>query len=70
MERNESIEQIQEACKQIALQMMKIHPAVPHLKDDDTQNDIFKASHQLTVELETIKKKLIRLQGRDESEEL
>jgi len=70
MERDESIKQIQEACKQIALQMMKIHPAVQHLKDDDTQNEIFKASHQLTVELETIKKKLIRLQGRDESEEL
>ena len=70
MPRDKSIIQIQEACKQIALQMMKIHPAVPHLQDDDTQNDIIKASHQLTVELETIKKKLIRLQNRDNSSEL
>ena len=37
---------------------MKIHPAVPHLQDAETQDDIFKASHQLTVELETIKKKI------------
>jgi len=70
MQRNEAIEKIQEACKQIALQMMKIQPAVSHLNDQGTQDDIFKASYQLTIELETIKKKLIRLQKRDDSEEL
>ncbi len=61
---------IQEACKQIALQMMKIHPQVGKLDDAETQADILKAAHNLTVELETIKKKLIRLKGRDESREL
>lgn len=70
MNRQEAIEQIQTACKGIAIQMMKLHPAVPHLEDAETQADILKASHQLTVELETIKKKLIRLQHRDDSTEL
>jgi len=70
MERKEAIEKIEEACKQIALQMMKIHPMVGDLDDEETQADILKAAHELTVELETIKKKLIRLKGRDDSTEL
>jgi len=70
MEREEAIEKIEEACKQIALQMMKIHPTVRHLGDEETQADVLKAAHELTVELEIIKKKLIRLKGRDDSTEL
>ncbi|MGI8601708.1 MAG: hypothetical protein ACR2OZ_01780 [Verrucomicrobiales bacterium] len=67
MTRNEAIERIQEACKQIALQMMRIHPAVPGLGDEPTQAALLKAAHQLTVELETIKKLVIRLQNRDDN---
>ena len=70
MEREAAIEKIEEACKQIALQMMKIHPTVGDLDDEETQADILKASYDLTVELETIKKKLIRLKGRDDSTDL
>jgi len=70
MERADAIEKIEEACKQIALQMMKIHPSVGGLDDEETQADILKSAHELTVELETIKKKLIRLKGRDDSTEL
>jgi len=70
MTREEATIQIQEACKTIALQMMKIHPAVPALQDEGTQSDVLKSAHQLTVELETIKKKLIQLQKRDDSAEL
>ncbi|MEM7146156.1 MAG: hypothetical protein AAF591_13540 [Verrucomicrobiota bacterium] len=70
MTRDEAIEHIQGACKEIALQMMKLHPAVGSLGDEETQGDVLKAAHQLTVELETIKKKLIRLQNRDDSAEL
>lgn len=65
--RAKAIETIQEACKQIALQMMKIHPQVGKLGDEATQADVLKSAHALTVELETIKKKLIRLKGRDDS---
>lgn len=70
MDRTEAIGKIEEACKQIALQMMKIHPLVSSLGDEETQGDVLKAAHGLTIELETIKKKLIRLKGRDDSVEL
>ncbi|MEM8955073.1 MAG: hypothetical protein AAGD22_13055 [Verrucomicrobiota bacterium] len=70
MTREEAIDQIQGACREIALQMMKVSPAVASLEDEATQGDVLKAAHQLTVELETIKKKLIRLQNRDDSSEL
>jgi hypothetical protein len=70
MTRDEAIDRIQTACKEIALQMMKVHPAVANLQDAETQGDVLRAAHQLTVELETIKKKMIRLQNRDDSTEL
>jgi hypothetical protein len=67
MSREESIGQIQDACRQIALALMRIHPAVAGLGHEDTQATILKAAHQLTVELETIKKSVIRLQQRDDT---
>ena len=70
MTRDQAADQIQEACKQIALQLMKIHPAIGKLDDAETQSACLKAAHQLTVELETIKKQIIRLRKRDESTEL
>ena len=70
MDRNEAAGQIEEACKQIALQLMKIHPAIGKLGDADTQAACLKAAHQLTVELETIKKQIIRLRKRDDSTDL
>lgn len=68
--RDEAIEKIQEACKQIALQLMKIGPSIQKLENEATQDDIVKASYKLTIELEIIKKKLIKLQDRDGSSEL
>jgi hypothetical protein len=70
MDRPQACDQIQEACKQIALQMMKIHPAVPALGDEGVQGEVLKAAHSLTVQLEVIKKQVIRLRGRDGSREL
>lgn len=70
METQQAIEQIDAACLQISLQMMKLQPAAAHLGDEDIQADVIKAAHQLTVELEVIKKKLIQLKGRDDSSEL
>jgi hypothetical protein len=67
MTRNEAITQMEAACREIALQMMKIHPAVGALDDEPTQSEVLRAAHQLTVELEVIKKKLIQLQKRDDS---
>lgn len=70
MEAQQAIEQIEAACLQISLQMMKVQPAAAHLGDEQTQSDVIKAAHQLTVELEVIKKKLIQLKGRDDSTDL
>ncbi len=70
MSREASAEKIQEACKQIALQMMKLTPAIRGLEHEETQAALLKSAHQLTVELETIKKLVIRLLQRDDSTEL
>ncbi len=70
MTRDEAIEKIEAACKVISLEMMKITPAARNLEDEQTTADVVKASYQLTVELEVIKKKLIQLKGRDSSTEL
>ncbi|MCA1964887.1 MAG: hypothetical protein LDL31_13160 [Prosthecobacter sp.] len=67
MTRPEAIQHIREAAKAIALQMMKIHPALPHLKDEETMKDSLKSLHEMTVHLETIKKKIGRLEKQDDS---
>jgi hypothetical protein len=61
------IAQLQEAAKQIALQMMKMHPAVRKLPDESARDDCLKSLHEMTVQLESIKKRLIRIQQRDDS---
>jgi hypothetical protein len=70
MTRDEAISRIQSTCQTISLEMMKIHPAARALGDEAVQAIIVKAAHQLTVELEIIKKQIIRLQHRDDSTEL
>ena len=67
MERAAAIQQIRDASRDIARQMMKIHPAIPHLGNPETQGEILKALHQLTVELEVVKKKVGRLERDDDS---
>ncbi len=70
MTQSEAIERIEAACKVIALEMMKVTPAARHLTDEQIKSDVVKAAYQLTIELEIIKKKLIKLKGRDESSDL
>ena len=67
MERPEAIQQIRDACKIIVQQFMKIHPAVPQLQHPETQDEFYKTLHQMTVELETLKKKLGKLEREDVS---
>ena len=67
MERPEAIQQIRDACKVIVQQFMKIHPAVRALGHQETQDEIYKTLHQLTVELEVLKKKLGKLERDDAS---
>ncbi len=67
MERAAAIKQIRDACTGVALQFMKISPALPHLGDDATRGDCIKALHEATVQLEIIKKKIGRLERADDS---
>ena len=67
MDQPAAIQQIRDACRDIARLTMKIHPAVPHLGHEETQADVLRALHQLTVELEVIKKKIGRLEREDSS---
>ena len=59
MNQSEAIAQIEEGCRTISLAMMKVTPAIRFLNDEETQSDVLKASHQLTFELEVIKKQLV-----------
>lgn len=70
MDRAEAIAQIREAAKNIALQFMKIHPALRALNDEATSNECFKAIHEMTVQLELIKKKVGKLEREDDSTDL
>lgn len=67
MERSAAISQIREACKNIGLQFMKIHPALPHLQDAETMSDSLKCLHEMTVQMEMIKKKIGKLERADDS---
>lgn len=66
MERPEAIQQIREACRLIVQQFMRIHPAVPGLAHAETQDEFYRILHQMTVELETLKKKLGKLERADQ----
>jgi hypothetical protein len=70
MERAEAIEQIRAACNTLASGITSVHPLVPALADKPTQDEIFKALFELTKNVETVKKQLLKLQRRDESAEL
>ncbi len=61
MERDEAIENIEESCKVIALEMMKLTPKAKFLDDEEIAGEVMKASYELTIQLEIIKKKLIQL---------
>ena len=70
MESTETIEEIQEHCKTVALAFMKIHPVVGKLKSDELRGICLKSLHAMTTELEVMKKHLIKSQNRDDSSDL
>jgi hypothetical protein len=70
MEQENAIRKIEESCKTIALEMMKLTPLAKNLGDEVIAGEVMKASYELTIQLEIIKKKLIQLKGRDDSTEL
>jgi hypothetical protein len=66
-ERNIAIQQIRDKANQIAGIVTSIHPLAPKLADPPTQGELFKALFELTKQVESVKKALLRLEKRDES---
>ena len=67
MDRTQAIEQIKEACANIAREMMRINPVIGKLEDKDTETKLYETVYQATSNIEVIKKSVIKLQGRDDS---
>jgi hypothetical protein len=47
--------------------MMDLNPTITYLDDQETQEALFEASYELTKQLEIIKKRIIKLERRNES---
>lgn len=67
MDRTTAIQQIRASCNAISSGVTGIHPLVPGLADQPTQDEIFKTLFELTKNVETIKKQLLKLERRDDS---
>ena len=70
MKNADTIEAIQDHCKTVALEFMKIHPLVGKLENEELRGICLKSLHAMTTELEVIKKHLIKAQNRDDSSDL
>ena len=70
MDRDTAVAQIRKACNGISVELMKINPAVSALGDKEAQDEIYRTVFELTKEVETIKKRLARLERSDESRDL
>jgi hypothetical protein len=70
MDRDEAIAQIRKACNGVSIELMKINPAVSGLGDKEAQDEIYRTVFELTKEVETIKKRLAKLERSDESRDL
>ena len=70
MDRQAGIQQIRKSCDIIAAEMLKLHPAVRALNDKPAQDDLMKALFQLTVDLETVKKRTLKLEKQEDTPEM
>lgn len=57
-------------CRTVALQLMKMHPEAGRIPDQQLRETCLKSLHEITVQLEIIKKHLIKARNRDDSVEL
>jgi len=65
MDKPTAIQQIRDACNNLSRELMRIHPAVPALADKQAQDEIYKTVFELTKNVETIKKRLAKLEAKD-----
>ena len=67
MDKAAAIKQIRDVCNNVSRELMRIHPAVPALAEKEAQDEIFKTLFELTKQVEIIKKRLAKLEAKDES---
>jgi thymidylate synthase ThyX len=67
MDKPAAIQQIREVCNNVSRELMRIHPAVPALAEKEAQDEIYKTLFELTKQVEIIKKRLAKLEAKDES---
>jgi len=67
MDKPAAIQQIREVCNNVSRELMRIHPAVPPLAEKEAQDEIYKTLFELTKQVEIIKKRLAKLEAKDES---
>jgi hypothetical protein len=67
MDKAAAIQQIRDACNNVSRELMRIHPAVPALAEKEAMDEIFKTLFELTKNVEIIKKRLARLEAKDDS---
>jgi recombinational DNA repair protein RecR len=70
MEKEAAIGQIRQACKNIGMELMRIHPAVPGLGNKEAQDEIYKVLFELTKQIEIIKKRVGKLESGTDTPEL
>ena len=64
---NPAIAEIRDKINQVGAVITSVHPLVPKLNDQTTQNELLRALFELTKQVEVIKKHLLKLEKRDES---
>ncbi|HEV7867330.1 MAG TPA: hypothetical protein VGO90_06590 [Chthoniobacteraceae bacterium] len=67
MNRPDAIREIREVCNTLSAGVTRLHPLLPGLDDQPTQTEIIKALFELTKQIETVKKQVMRLEKRDDS---
>jgi len=67
MDKSAAIHQIRDICNNLSRELMRIHPAVPPLADKAAQDEIYKTVFELTKQVEVIKKRLAKLEAKDDS---
>lgn len=67
MTHEEAHEVIWASCDTMSRELMKLNPAIPSVPDEDTRKVLFETVYRLTQDVETIKKRLLKLRNRDDS---
>jgi len=67
MDKAAAIKQIRDVCNNVSRELMRIHPAVPALAEKEAQDELFKTLFELTKQIEIIKKRLAKLEAKDDS---